>query len=495
MVRARGLLSIVAAGSVLSAPLAAQSKLSDAIVRRIDSVYASYSAPDAPGCAVGVFQNGRIVLEKGYGSANIEYDVPITGQTPFIMGSVSKQFTAAAIALLVEQGKIKLDDDVHEYVPELPDFGKRITIDHLVHHTSGLRDFWSLVEAAGMRSDDGYTVDDIVQIASRQRHLNFDPGAEYNYSNTGYVLLGVVVQRVTGETLRQFADHQIFKPLGMRISHFHDDHNQPVKGRALAYSPAAGGWRINVWNNDIVGQGGLMTNLEDLQKWDENFYTGVVGGKGFLARQLQQGVLNDGKKLTYAFGLEVDQYRGLPLVEHSGSTGGYRTDISRFPAQHTSVATMCNVSTADAVRLAHRVADIVLADRFTKPVPPAAARAAAQQGAGSVTLSDGELAPLVGRYFSDELNATYELTRGAGTLILRRSRTVDTLHAIDARTFRGGGVTLHFNPTVAASGAASGPGTAVDSMVRSEPVFTVENGRARGIEFARAAAPRRGAQQ
>jgi CubicO group peptidase (beta-lactamase class C family) len=466
----QSLAAAVAAVFTSPAPIAAQTTLPGATVRRIDAVYAKYAAPNAPGCAVGVFQNGKIVMEKGYGSANIEYGVPITPRTPFIMGSVSKQFTAAAIALLVDQGRIKLDDDVHKYVPELPDYGKRITIDNLVHHTSGIRDFWSLVEAAGMRSDDGYTVDDVVQIAARQRHLNFDPGAEYNYSNTGYVLLGVIVQRVTGESLRQFADQQIFKPLGMSISHYHDDHNQPVKGRAIAYSPLPhGGWRINVWNNDIVGQGGLMTNLEDLQKWDENFYTGVVGGKSFLARQLQQGVLNDGTKLAYAFGLEVGEYRGLPLVEHSGSTGGYRTDIARFPVQHTSVATMCNVSTANTVALAHAVADVVLADRFTQPKPAPVTRAAAEQASSGVTLSDAELSPLVGQYFSPELNATYGLSSAHGALVLRRSRTVDTLRALDARTFRGGGVTLHFPPVPAGDG----------------PAFTVENGRARGIEFAR----------
>ena len=337
----------VISSTTMAAPVAAQTMLPDSIVRRIDAVFARYPA-DAPGCALGVFQNGRISLAKGYGLANVEYGVPITPQTPFIMGSVSKQFTAATIALLVEQGRISLDDDVRKYVPELPDYGKRVTIDNLVHHTSGIRDFWALYEAAGTRLDDGYTVDDILTLASRQKHLNFDPGAEYNYSNTGYVLLGVIVQRVTGKSLRQFAGEQIFTPLGMSVSHFHDDHNQPVHGRAFAYSPVAGGgWRINVWNNDIVGQGGLMTTVEELQKWDENFYTGTVGGPRFLARQLERGKLNNGTMLTYGFGLEVTSYRGLPLVEHSGSTGGYRTDITRFPSLHTSDVTMCNVSNAD----------------------------------------------------------------------------------------------------------------------------------------------------
>jgi CubicO group peptidase (beta-lactamase class C family) len=462
----------VIASTVVTVSAAAQDTFPDSTVRRIDAVFARYPA-DAPGCALGVFQNGRIALAKGYGLANVEYGIPITPRTPFIMGSVSKQFTAATIALLVEQSRISLSDDVRKYVPELPDYGKRVTIDNLVHHTSGIRDFWALYEAAGTRLDDGYTVDDILSLAARQKHLNFDPGAEYNYSNTGYVLLGVIVQRVTGQSLRQFAAERIFAPLGMSVSHFHDDHNQPVRGRAFAYSPAGGGeWRINIWNNDIVGQGGLMTTVEELQKWDENFYTGTVGGPGFLARQLERGKLNNGTSLTYAFGLEVTSYRGLAMVEHSGSTGGYRTDITRFPSVHTSVVTMCNVSTADAVMLAHRVADVVLGARFTQPVPAATTRIAGQQAASSVLLSEGERASLLGRYYSDELSATYDLAAVGGALVLHRGRAApDTLRVVDRATFRAGGITLHF-------AAATGAG----------PAFTVENGRARGIEFVRAAA-------
>jgi CubicO group peptidase (beta-lactamase class C family) len=463
----------VTASTVMTAPAAAQTVFPDSVVRRIDGVFARYSA-DAPGCALGVFQNGRISLAKGYGLANVEYGVPITPQTPFIMGSVSKQFTAATIALLVEQGRISLDDDVRKYVPELPDYGKRVTIDNLVHHTSGIRDFWALYEAAGTRLDDGYTVDDILTLAARQKHLNFDPGAEYNYSNTGYVLLGVIVQRVTGKSLRQFAAEQIFAPLGMSVSHFHDDHNQPVRGRAFAYSPASGGgWRINVWNNDIVGQGGLMTTVEELQKWDENFYTGKVGGQRFLARQLERGKLNNGTTLTYAFGLEVTSYRGLPLVEHSGSTGGYRTDITRFPSLHTSVVTICNVSNADAVTLAHRVADVVIGGKFTRPVPAGTARVSAPQAGSSVTLTDAERSSLAGHYYSDELSATYDLAAVGGALVLHRGRAApDTLRVVDHQTLRAGGLTLHF------AGVGEGIG----------PAFTIDNGRARGIEFARVVA-------
>jgi CubicO group peptidase (beta-lactamase class C family) len=463
----RALAAILCAGS----SAAGQGALPDSAVRQIDAVFSRYT-PDTPGYALGVFENGRIVLEKGYGSANIEYGVPFSPTTPTIMGSVSKQFTAAAIALLAVQGRISLDDDVRKYVPELPDYGRQVTIDELVHHTSGVRDFWALVEAAGMRLDDGYTVGDVLSLAARQRHLNFDPGTEYAYSNTGYVLLGVIVQRVTGKSLREFADEQIFGPLGMRDSHYHDDHNQPVRGRAFAYSPAAGGaWRINVWNNDIVGQGGLMTTVEDLQKWDENFYTGRVGGAPFLARQLTRGRLASGKELSYAFGLEIGEYRGLPMVEHAGSTGGYRTVITRFPAQHTTVVALCNVSSADAPGMAHRVADVVLAGRFTKPVPTPPARPAARQAGAAAAVSPAELSALAGTYYSDELDAIYELTVSGSNLMVRRPRApLDTLRATDRQTFRGSGYTLHFEA------ASSGSGS---------PSFTFNNDRARGIEFVR----------
>lgn len=468
---------LAGAGTVLCAcVLGAQATLPAPMVKRIDSVYARYANSDAPGCALGVYQNGKIVLEKGYGSANLEYGVPITPRTPFIMGSVSKQFTAAAIALLVEQGRIKLDDDVRTYVPELHDYGKKITIDELVHHTSGLRDFWTLVQTADMRNDDGYTVDDVVRLASRQKKLDFEPGAEYNYSNTGYVLLGVIVQRVTGKTLRQFAAEQIFTPLGMTHSHFHDDHNEIAKGRASAYAPAAGGgWKIDVWNNDIVGQGGLMTTVEDLQKWDENFYTGTVGGKGFLARQLQRGVLNDGTVLTYAFGLEVLEYRGLPMVEHTGSTGGYRTAITRFPSQHTTVATMCNVSTANSAALTHGVADVVLANVFTKPAANVrVAGNASARSRASVTLSAERQAAFTGRFYSDELDAFYEIVQSPKGLLLKRARSApQALAAIDSATLRAGGLALHFAP--------GQPGS---------PSFTVDAGRARGIVFTRVAPAR-----
>ena len=288
--------ALIAAG--LAASVSAQAPASPSLPRQVDEIFSSFT-PDGPGCAVAVYQNAKVVLAKGYGSANLEYGVPITPSTPFIVGSVSKQFTAAAIALLVEEKRIALTDDVRKYVPELADYGTPITIDHLVHHTSGLRDWWELVGMAGLRYDDTYTAQDVLEMTARQRGLNFTPGERYVYSNTGYIVLGIVVQRVTGKSLREFTADRIFGPLMMTDSHYQDDHTKPVRGRAYAYSPAAGGrYTINVWNNDLVGQGGVMTTVLDLAKWDNNFDTGAVGGAGFLRRQLERGKLNSGTLLA-----------------------------------------------------------------------------------------------------------------------------------------------------------------------------------------------------
>ena len=426
---------------------------------------------------MAVYQNAKIVLAKGYGAANLEYGIPITPATPFVVGSVSKQFTAAAIALLVEEKRLALTDDVRKYVPELADYGTPITIDHLVHHTSGLRDWWELVGVAGLRFDDTYTTQDVLDMTARQHGLNFTPGERYLYSNTGYIVLGIVVQRVTGKSLREFAADRIFGPLKMTDSHYQDDHTRPVRGRAYAYSPAAGGrYTINVWNNDLVGQGGVMTTVLDLAKWDGNFDTGAVGGPGFLQRQLERGKLNDGNQLSYAFGLNIGTYRGLDLVEHSGSTGGYRAVLSRFPKQHTSIAALCNVSTAAPTTLVHRVADYLLRDSFTAPVPSTNATTAANgERPGSVSppavqLPAAALAKLAGRYYSDELNALYEITVSGSTLTLKRPRArPETLTARDAVTLSGDVGTLRF--TVGSDGRAER--------------FVLDAGRVQNLAFVR----------
>ena len=477
MTRAITLVLNVLVAAALATAVSAQPPSS--LSTKADEIFSAFK-PDGPGCAVAVYQNAKIVLAKGYGSANLEYGLPITPATPFIVGSVSKQFTAAAIALLVEEKRLALTDDVRKYVPELADYGTPITIDHLVHHTSGLRDWWELVNVAGLRYDDTYTAQDVLDMTARQHGLNFTPGERYLYSNTGYIVLGIVVQRVTGKSLREFAAERLFGPLHMADSHYQDDHTLPVRGRAYAYSPSAGGrYTINVWNNDLVGQGGVMTTVLDLAKWDENFYSGSVGGPGFLQRQLQRGKLNAGTQIPYAFGVQIGSYRGLDLVEHSGSTGGYRAVLTRFPKQHTSVAVLCNVSDAVPTTLAHRVADHLLRDSFTAPAPStnAASTTAGANGErpGSVTappvqLPAAALAQFAGRYYSDELDALYEITVSGSTLTLKRPRArPETLTARDAVTLSGAAGTLRFT---------------LDANQRAER-FILDGGRVQNLVFVR----------
>lgn len=317
----------------------ATGRLAPATAAAIDSLYLQMSHSGEPGCAA--YQNGAITFARGYGFANLTHDVPITPTTRFTTGSVSKQFTAASIALLVRAGRLSLDDDVRKYIPEMNAYPTPVRVRHLVHHTSGLRDFWELVGLAGVRYDDGYTSDDMLAMAARQG-AQLSPGSQYRYSDTGYLAMAVIVQRITGQSLRRFADSAIFKPLGMRETLFLDDHNEIVPGRAMAYSPRGTGWRIDVWNNDIVGQGGVVTTLADLQKWDENFYSGTVGGREFLELMHTTEPLTGGAENRYAFGLTVGTYRGQRLVEHTGSTGGYRAALFRFPALHASFAMLCN---------------------------------------------------------------------------------------------------------------------------------------------------------
>jgi len=443
----------------------------------IDTVFSPFARSGSPGCAVGVFQNGSVLFSRGYGFANLTNDVPITPATRFTVGSVSKQFTAASIALLVRAGRLSLDDDIRKYVPELPVYSTPITMRHLVHHTSGLRDFWELVDLAGMRFDDGYAVNDMLSLASKQRALNFEPGTQYRYSNTGYLILGIAVQRITGQSLRRFADSAIFAPLGMRETLFLDDHTEVVPGRASAYSPVDGGWRINVWNNDLVGQGGLVTTLADLQRWDENFYDARVGGRSFVDLIQTTEVLKGGGVNQYAFGLEIETYRGKRVVDHTGSSGGYRAALYRFPEQHTSVAMLCNTSTALTTVLSQRVADIVLRDALGPSTATRARTAAPRRAAKSSDTRPADFDAIIGRYTSAELNdVVWEIGENATrrSLQLRRPRNQIIVLSSTSTSHEytdGAGLTLRFD--VPAQGPSGG--------------FTLNGTRVGGIRFTRVA--------
>jgi CubicO group peptidase (beta-lactamase class C family) len=343
-----------------------------------------------------------------------------------------------------------------------------------VHHTSGLRDFWELVQLAGMRNDDGYTSEDMLNLAQHQKGLNFAPGSEYRYSNTGYLLLAIVVKRATGQSLGQFADSAFFKPLGMTNTIFLDDHTEIVSRRASAYEPSrGGGYKIDVWNNDIVGQGGIVTTIADLQEWDENYYTGKVGGPEFVKLVQTTVPLTDGKPNSYAFGLTIGTYRGQHLVQHTGATGGYRSAIYRFPDAHTSVAMLCNVSTANTSALALGIADAVLGAKL-------GARDNAGRGGGGRGTAAGAPTPapaalisaIVGRYRSDELlGSIWEVSAGHdGTIVVRHPRSEPVVYGWTAgNTFAARGTDLSFEKAV--KGKSAG--------------FTVKGSRVEGVRFER----------
>ena len=343
--------------AVLWAPLALADEPAPA---RVDKVFAAWDKPDTPGLAVAVVRDGKIVYSRGYGLANLEYGVRNTPGTIFHAASVSKQFTAFAIHLLAQDGKLSLDDPVRKHVPELQVQGPSITIRHLLHHTSGLRDQWSLLQLAGLRLDDGITEADILGLLWQQRQLNFAPGEEELYSNSGYTLLGLIVKRVSGQPLATFAQERIFGPLGMKNTHIHDNYGTLVKGRAYSYVRTREGWRYTALSYSNVGATSLFTTVEDLARWDANFDNPQVGGAAVIAAMLVRGRLNSGRETNYASGLGTPAYRGLAAVEHGGIDAGYRAHVLRFPKQRLSVLMLGNASDLSTGELARRVADIYL---------------------------------------------------------------------------------------------------------------------------------------
>ncbi|GAB3429895.1 beta-lactamase family protein [Massilia solisilvae] len=355
-----------------AAPAASQQASALAPEQQVDALFAKWNKPDTPGCAVTVIRDGKVLLRKGYGMADIERAVPVSPATVFNVGSMSKQFTAFSIYLLAKDGKLSLDDDVHKYLPEVPDFGKTITLRHLLQHTSGLRDAMNLMVLAGWRLDDVMTMDDMLGIIRRQRALNFAPGQEYMYSNTGYTLLAAIVQRVSGKPLAVFAKERIFDPLGMTHTAFQKDYGTLVPRRALSYQAAPdGSFKYLAVGESTAGPGGLLTTVEDLALWDANFYDGRVGGKDLLAQMQVTGVLNNGKPIQYASGLMVENYRGARLVEHSGGIGGYASQMSRFPEQHFTVAVLANTPGVSPTVMARRIADIYLGAELAPKAAPA----------------------------------------------------------------------------------------------------------------------------
>jgi CubicO group peptidase (beta-lactamase class C family) len=397
-------LLLIALSLFLAGSLPAQ--LGPAMRARIDSLFSPWNRTDSPGCALAVVHKGELIYKKGYGMADLEHGAPIDPQTVFYAGSVSKQFVAFCILLLEEEGKLNLEDDIRKHVQELPDYGRHISIRHLVHHTSGLRDYLHLWELSGRSYLDHIPKEAALDLICRQEELNFPPGERYSYSNSGYFLLGLIIERISGKSLREYAHERIFAPLGMERSHFHDDLFQLIPDRAFGYQPGEedGTFQNLFMRFDLVGSGGLYTTVEDLYKWDQNFYRNRLGkGRQELIEAMHvSGALSSGEKTGYAFAQVIGQYRGLLTVSHTGSLGGYRALYQRFPEQEFSVIILSNLTSLDRQGAAEAIADLFLEDFYSEEeeIPGKAGTAPVFYGSSEEDVKDS-----IGRYYSRELDA------------------------------------------------------------------------------------------
>jgi CubicO group peptidase (beta-lactamase class C family) len=443
----------------------------------IDSVFAPHDGTAGPGCVLGVVRDGALAYARGYGMGNLDHGIPLHPRSVFYLASVSKQFAAAAVLMAEHQGFLSLDDPIQQHIPEFPDYGTPLTVRHLLHHTGGVRDYLTLMALAGRPLENLLSDGEMLDLITRQRELNFRPGSDFLYSNSGYVLLAEIVKRATGRSLRAYADDTLFRPLGMTSTHFHDDAGEVVGDRVFSYAPGPGGsWRTQyLMNFDKVGDGGLYSSVEDLARWDAAFHDDRLGIPRFAERMYERGVLDSGDTIAYARGLTVEPRRGLPRVAHGGSLMGFRTMIARYPGQATTVITLCNAAHANPGRLSMAVEDLVLEGAFPEPAPTAAggtqpqAPSATAPG-GGVTVPVATLDALAGSYRSEELDATWTLERDGDALrLLHPSGTPRPLQPREDLVFTGvGGLVLTFRRS----------GTEVTG-------FTLEAGRVRNLGFER----------
>lgn len=425
------LLAILALG--WTAACAAQDRTVEALPGdphgQVDAIFAPWSAADMPGCAVGISRNGALDYARGYGMANLEHLAPITQDSVFNVASVAKQFTAFSILLLAQEDKLSLDDDVRKFLPEMPDYGKPLTIGHLMHHTSGLRDQAHLALVSGWITD-ARTQDEMLRIITRQRSVNFAPGSEVSYNNSGYNLLAEIVQRVSGQPLSAFARQRIFAPLGMADTQFQENRSKVVRGRADAYGRVeagpgeAGGWRKILGSSVHYGPGNLLTTVGDLLKWQQNLLDARVGGKDVQRQMLTSGRLDDGVEIGYGGGLRLQSYRGLETIGHDGLADGYRADTVLFPDQNLAISVLCNNGAAAPDELSREVAEIYLGESMRNDIKPAA------------SASQSAMRALAGTYWSPVTDEVIRLEFKDGAL--RQLGGPAALVPIGGLTFRDG---------------------------------------------------------
>lgn len=416
----------------------------DALAASVDRIFADVARPDGPGCAVGVYRAGAVVLARGYGAANLDHALAITPATVFEIGSLSKQFTATAILLLAADGKLALDSDVRTYLPELPAAPRVITLRHLLHHTGGLREYDTLLDLSGYGPDDVASEPETLALIERQRGVQFPAGTEWAYSNTGYFLLGQVVRRVSGQSLAAFSRDRIFGPLGMTHTVILDDHTRIVAGRATGYAPRdGGGFQIAMSGREATGEGNVQSSIEDLARWDASFYTPTVGGDAWLAAIRAPGHLDNGAAVPYGMGLQLGTKGGLAYESHAGAWAGYRAHMLRIPSERATVAVLCNLATADATGFANRVMGLLVAQLVAAVPPPPAVPEAFDE--------------MIGVYFDPASLAIRTISRSGDQLVLGAGIGDDAppprqLAVVGPRTLRVAGTMADYTFEPAAAG-------------------------------------------
>jgi CubicO group peptidase (beta-lactamase class C family) len=422
-------------------PRTSAPEVSPQVSRAIDSLFARWNTTSLPGCTIGVSRDGRQVVSRAYGMADLEHGIANQPDSIIEAGSVSKQFTAAAVLLLSLDRKLSLDDPVRKYIPEVPDYGVPMTIRHLITHTSGLRDWGTIATIGGWpRTSRAYTHAHVLDIVSRQKALNFKPGTEFSYSNSGYNLAAVLVSRVTGKTFADYTREAIFEPLGMTRTSWRDDFTRVVRDRSIAYTVADSGVTMNMPFENVHGNGGLLTTVGDMLRWNENASSGKVGGRAFVDLQRTRGHLTSGEEIVYSAGLYIGQWKGMPEINHSGGTAGYRAWLAQYPTQRAlSVAVLCNASDAPAWIIGRQVADLFLE---AAPAPSDA----------PFTPTPAALSELAGLYRDVKTHVVTEIELNGGQL----RGAGGALAAVSRDTFRVGSGAIRLTVDRSPAGAITG---------------------------------------
>ncbi|TBW26554.1 serine hydrolase [Gramella sp. KN1008] len=395
----------------------------------IDALFEEYK--DTPGAVVGVFKDGEIVFKKGYGIANMDYGIELSPTSVLDIASNGKQFTAAAITLLEIEGKLNFDDPIRKYLPDFPEYpGNPITINHLIHHTSGIRDYIDLIDFSGQSWDNKFSKEEILETIFRQPRLNFEPGGHYDYCNSGYLLLGRIVEQVSGQSFANFIDQRLFKPLGMSNSLIYDNNNEIIPNRAIGYRKYKNGIEMDHdFNVSLSGDGQLLTNVIDFKKWDDNYTNNKLGDRTFLEKMFRKGVLNNGDTIGYAGGIFREEYQGFETIEHSGSWAGFRSYYAKIPKKNLAVVVFSNFAEMNAIKKGRKILDILLnipSEENSKDI-----REPENQSDFNISVKD--LKKYAGMYWNDRFLFSQNIYISNDTL--RQDKTENTLNPVSTGKF------------------------------------------------------------